>query len=790
MSVNFRIAIRHLWQNKLFSFINIIGLSLGLVSCTVILLHVRFELSYDRFHLKSERIARVLTNNVAFTPYVLASSLNEYFPEIERITRIAKFNEGGFFVNQHERIIAEKDLVYADSCFFHVFSFPLKYGDPDNTLRSPDKLMISEKSAFKYFERENPVGKQISLRIDNTNYDFTIEGVFKDFPAQSHFQANFLLSMEFFTRIRKGSSLSNWGNCSVATYVLMQKQGMIQRINERMPGLIKKYVPKELAPDTKFTLQGLEDIHLYSKALEFDIEPQGNITRVIIFASVAVLVLVIALVNFILLSMALSFQRLKEFGIRKVIGAQRKDLISLVTFEFLIIFVLALQIAFMLLEFAAPLVENQMNLSLSHGFIVNLGVMLSFLIVVILLGYLASIYIAVHISKLSPVDAIKSRIALNNLRLPSRGVLLVFQFSIMICLLSCLVGMQKQLYLLHNKDLGFRKEQLMIIDIPGGSYSGYIRMKEELSKLPSIARISGAAYIPPSDEFWICDVKNPTSGESIQIEEINADYGFIEAMEIKMIQGRSFSRDFSSDSMAVLINETGLKRLGIKDPLDSYLIGPEYYPNRKRLMIIGVFRDFHIRSMYEKIYPMAVFLSPEMTRKMAIRLKPESLDKSMELIQGKWKSVFPDDPMQYSFVEDGMRLKYIREDQTHALIGMFTFLSIVIALMGLFGLSTFAAQRRTKEIGIRKVSGADTLDIFYILCRQFGRWIALSFLMGVPVAWFIMHRWLQHFAYRTEISWWIFVLAVVFSLLVAGITISWQTLKAATRNPVEALRYE
>jgi putative ABC transport system permease protein len=350
--------------------------------------------------------------------------------------------------------------------------------------------------------------------------------------------------------------------------------------------------------------------------------------------------------------------------------------------------------------------------------------------------------------------------------------------------------MQKQLYLLHNKDLGFRKEQLMVIDIPGDAYSGYLRLKDELSKLASITHISGAAYIPPSDEFWICDVKNPTSGESFQIEEINADYGFIEAMGIKLIQGRSFSHEFSSDSMAVLINETGLKKLGIKDPLDSYLIGPEYYPNRTRLMIIGVFRDFHIRSMYEKIFPMAVFLSPAMTRKMAVRLKPGSLDKSMALIQEKWKSVFQDDPMMYSFVEDGLRLKYTKEDQTHALIGMFTFLSIMIALMGLFGLSTFAAQRRTKEIGIRKASGADTLDIFYILSWQFGRWIALSFILGVPVAWYIMHRWLQHFAYRTDISLWIFLLALVFSVLVAVITISWQTLKAATRNPVEALRYE
>jgi putative ABC transport system permease protein len=350
--------------------------------------------------------------------------------------------------------------------------------------------------------------------------------------------------------------------------------------------------------------------------------------------------------------------------------------------------------------------------------------------------------------------------------------------------------MQKQLYLLHNKDLGFHKEQLIIIDIPDNAYSKYNRLKEELSKLSVISHVSGAAYIPPTDEFWIFDVKHPNSGESFQIEEINADYDFIETMGIELIQGRSFSRDFGSDSTAILINETGLKKMGITDPLDSYLIGPEYYPSRSQLVIIGVFRDFHIRSLYEKVYPMVIFLSPAMTRKMAVRVTPESLDKNLELIREKWKSVFPDDPMQVSFADEGIRLKYSREDQTYSMIGMFTFLSIVIALMGLFGLSTFAAEYRTKEIGIRKVSGAKNLDIIYILCRQFGRWIALSFLLGAPVAWFAMHRWLQHFAYRTDISWWVFLLSLIFSVLVAGITISWQTLKAATRNPVEALRYE
>jgi len=792
MIKDFKTSLKHLWKNKLFSIINILGLSMGLVSCTIILLHVKFELSYDQFHLKKDRIARVVANNFPFTPYILASALYDYCPEIEKLSIITKFGEGKFFIKQNEKFIAEKDLVYADSCFFSVFSFPVLHGNPDKMLRSTDRMMISEKRAYKYFGKENPVGNLISVRIDNTNYDFTVEGVFKDFPEQSHFHASFLLSMEFWADHRIESSLSNWGNWSVLTYILMEKPDMNKRINEKMPGLIVKYVPEDLAKEInmQFRLQPLSKIHLYSKDLLMDIEPQGSIIRVIIFASIAVLVLVIALVNFVLLSMALSFQRVREFGIRKVLGAQRNQLVSLITAEFLIVFALSFLIALILLDFIKPLVENYMSLSLSRGFMVNLGTICSFLLLVVLLGYLASVYIAIYVSRFRPVDAIKNTIPVSNLRLPSRGVLVIFQFSIMICLMSCLICMKKQLYLLHNKNLGFRKEQLVVIDIPRDSYDKYIRLKDELSKLHSVTNVSGAAYIPPSNQWWIFDLKDPISGESFQFEEINADYDFIETMEIEMLRGRSFSHDFGKDSMAIIINETGLKKLGIKDPLDSYLIGPDYYPSRSKMMIIGVFRDYHTRSLYEEIYPMAVFLSPTMTREMAVRLAPESLDKIMGLIQEKWISVFPDDPIQFSFVDEGMRLKYIKEDQTYAMIGMFTFLSLVIALMGLFGLSVFVIERRIKEIGLRKVHGSKNLDIIFLLSKQFSIWIGVAFVIALPVAWYAMHRWLLHFSYKTELSWWIFALSGFISICVASMTIFWQSLKAAFRNPVESLRYE
>jgi putative ABC transport system permease protein len=407
-----------------------------------------------------------------------------------------------------------------------------------------------------------------------------------------------------------------------------------------------------------------------------------------------------------------------------------------------------------------------------------------------LLGYLASIYITITVSRIRSIDAIKSSVHLKNKRMPSRAALVVFQFSIMIGLLSCLIVMQKQLLMVRNTDLGYRKEQLLSINIPQNTGGKYMLLKGELKNIAGVENVSGAAYMPPSVQYWICSMKNPSTGEEFQFEEINGDFDLVETLGIEVTQGRSFSHEFGADTNTMMINEAGLRQMGIKDPLDLYLVRQEYDPSKSNKTVIGVFRDFHIRSLYEKIEPMAIFLSTEMVSQMAVRLSPRATNATLDQIKLKWKTIFPEDPIQYTFVDEALHLSYLKEDQAYTLISLFSFLSFVIALLGLFGLSAFAAERRTKEIGIRKVNGAMAGNIFYTLCRQFGLWIAIAFIVALPVAWFTMHRWLQHFAYRTGISWWIFLLALLVSILVAGLTISWQTYRAANRNPVDALRYE
>lgn len=785
------LAVRHLWKNKLFSLINILGLSLGIASCTIILFHVKHELSFDQFQPKKDRIVRILHEQYAYTPYVMGKVLPGYFPEIDKVLRIVKLNWSRFYIVRKDIMAEETDCLFADSTLFDVFSFPLVLGDTKSVLSLPYHILISQSVARKYFGNENPMGKVISLRLVNTNYDFTIGGVFRDFPEQSHFHARFIGSMDFYMNTLTGGMMANhWGANSVFTYLLLKEHTDVASIEARMPAFIHDNVPKEFAKDLHYTLQPLSRIHLYTKNGEMDIEPQGSITRVWIFSSIAIAVLVVAIVNFALLTFALSYRRIREFGIRKVVGARRSDLIKLINAEFLIIFILSLQIAIMIVELGVPFLSEHLGLEMQQGLFKNTWVLAELLGIVILLGYLSSVYITVNISGIHPIEALRNRVPVRFSRLPSRSILVVFQFTLMITLISCILIMQKQLIMLRKSDLGFRKEQLITLNIPGNSFDRYKLLKEELRNIQGVANVSGAAYLPPTNQWWISGLKNPQTGENIDFEEINGDYDLAETLGLTITQGRSFSRTYGMDSLSIMINETGLKMLGMKNPLDNYLIREESDPLRTKKKIIGVFKDFHIRPLYDKIQPMAIFLSPEMVQQMAVRLTKEAGENTLNAIKSKWKEVYPDDPIQYTFVNEGLQRAYSKEDKAYALIMFFAVLSMVIALLGLFGLSAIEAQGRRKETGIRKVNGAMPGHIFYSLSYRFIIWIITAFCISTPLSWYIMHRWLEHFAYRTSLSWWIFGVAAIVSFVAAMITVGWQTILAATRNPVEALRYE
>ena len=787
MGLNIRLALRFLWKNKLFSFINIAGLSLGLACCFIILLHVRYETGFDRFHANKDRIVRVIHQDwrSTYTPYVMADAMTDYFPEIEKSVRIAKLDWLKFYVVKEKDFIEEHHAMYADSTFFEIFSFPVISGDPSKILRSPDKIMLSESMAKKFLGSGNPLGKTISMRLFSTTHTFTVEGIYKDFPEQSHFHARCITSMKFAKKAMGEGMFTHWGANSMITYLLLRKPDQMPAVTERIPTFTEKHYPKDF-PATAYALQPLSRIHLYTKNPGGDIEPQGSITRVMIFASVAILVLVIAVVNFILLSLAQSYQRIKEFGIRKVVGATRNQLVSLVSTEFLIVFILAVQIGLMLVELSIPWFKSHMNFMVYKGIFSNAGLLTAFLAAVFLLGYVSSLYITLSVSRIRPIDSLKSKLPLQKNLIPSRSILVIFQFSIMTALMVCLLVMQKQLMLLRSKDLGYRKQELLVMNVPQSR--PYKIFLEELKKIPGVVNASAANYVPPTQQWWISYFKKPGIEERFELEQVMADYGLAETLGLEMVAGRTFSPEFGSDSLAILVNEAAVKMMKLNDPLESFV----RYDNDSKIQlnIIGVFKDFHMRSLYDEIKPMAIFLSNDVIQQFAVRLSAGDTRRTVAELKKLWDSVYPDDPIEITWVDEALHLSYQKDDQSHSLIELFTFMSLAIALMGLFGLSANTVERRTKETGIRKVNGATPRDILFVLSKQFLTWIFIAFCIAMPVSWYAMNRWLQHFSYRTEISWWVYVLALLISIVIAFITIAWQTNKAARMNPVDALRYE
>lgn len=802
MNLNIRLAFRFLWKNKLYSFINIAGLSLGLACCFIILLHIRFETGFDQFHEKKDRIAIVMHENWSYTPSILADYMPQFFPEIEKIVRFAKLDWSGFYVLNDKGYIKEHHALFADSTFFEIFTFPVIKGDPSKILRTPDRIMLSESMATKYFGNTDVMGKSITMRLFNQNWVFTIEGVFKDFPEQSNFHANCITSMKFGRKLMGEVMFNNWGANSLQTYLLLKRPENIKTVSERLPEFSKKNIPREEfnMDQFKYSLQPITRIHLYSKDPGGNTEPQGSITRVIIFASIALLVLVIAVINFILLSLALSYQRIKEFGIRKVVGASHGDLVSLVRTEFLIVFIIAAQISLMIVELAIPWFRSHLGFTVYKGIFSNSGLMAAFLVLVLISGFLSSLYITFNVSRIAPIESLHNRLSSKRTFIPTRSILFIFQFAVMAGLLICLLVMQKQLWLIRNKELGYRKEELLSIRVPQSADLFSMQalqsdkhkvFMEELKKLPGIKNVSAANYIPPTDQWWLSYFKKPGSDNKFDLETIQGTYDLIETMGIHLLAGRTFSPEYGTDSLAILVNEAAVKKMGYKNPLeavDSYIITDNEKP--VKLQIIGVFGDFHIRSLYDGIKPMLISYNTQIIQQLAVRLKPGDQRKTIEEMKKIWNSIYPDDPIEYTYVDEGLHQSYTKDDQAHALIIMFSFMSLVIALMGLFGLSTNAVERRTKETGIRKVNGAQPSDILVVLSRQFLKWILIAFCFAAPVSWYAMHKWLQHFAYRTEISWWVYLVALLASVSIAFLTIVWQTYRAARMNPVDALRYE
>jgi putative ABC transport system permease protein len=798
----FKIGLRNLWRNKGFSAITILGLAVGLATCLLITLFVTDELSYDRYNKKADRIYRIdadfLLNGNAFqerfTPAQFAPVLVQDYPQIEKYVRFTE--QGKILVKKGMTTLIEHNASFADSSIFDVFTLPMISGDPKTALRLPNSIVISERMAIKYFNSTDVVGK--ILTTDNTD-NYIVTGVIKDVPDQAHLHFDFIRAMSELQDSRN----TQWMADNYTTYVLLRPGTTEQMLNGYLKEATKKYMEESLKKMTGSNIAELEKsgghfgyaalpltkIHLNSP-LASEVEPSGNIQYVYIFIITGIVILLIACVNFMNLSTARSAGRSKEVGVRKVLGSQRSSLVfqflteSMLTSLFALI--LATGIALALLPFLNRLSGKHITIQLSA-----ITWLLPLLIVTgIIVGLLAGSYPAFFLSGFEPMKVLKGRLTSGFKGSWLRNSLVVFQFAAAILLIVGTLVINNQLNYIRNKKLGYNREQVLVLKNTASLSTHAQSFKNEIMQLPGVEAGTMTGSLP-TDIAMNTSIysKDPAggTGQVMGLKEWYADADFIPAMGMQIASGRNFSPQMPSDTFALLINETAAKQLGFKDVDNKYL----YSDGRKPFKVIGIVKDFNAGSLRNKI-PSLVIRLGEYRNNMAFRIHTGNLQGLIAQIKHKYESQdkMEGQPFVYSFMDDDFNRLYQAEQRTGKIFVAFAVLAIFIASLGIFGLITYAAEQRTKEIGIRKVLGASVAGIVALLSKDFLKLVLLAIVIATPLAWFMMNKWLEDFAYRVQISWTVFVLAALIAIVITMATISYRAIKAAMANPVSSLKAE
>jgi len=803
-----KVALRSLWKTKGFTTINIIGLAAGLGVCLLIALYVLDELSYDKYNPKADRIyrldAEIYFNNTLFnaatSPKPLAVTLAKECPQVEQMVRINYFdNQSDVMIKKGSGWVQDHRLTFADSTFFQVFPIPLLAGNPATALQEPHSIVIDETAARRYFNSTDVVGKTLELQ-GNTLCKIT--GVFKDIPRASHFHFSFIRPL----RDSWMEDESRWLNNNVASYILVRPGTDKKVLQSRVDATINMYLGRELQDILhissrdmqqqgsyfRYHLMPLEDIHLHSdKSYEF--EPGGNINNVYVFSCIAILILVIACVNFMNLSTARSANRAKEVGIRKVAGSTRRDLITQFLLESLLLSFFSLLLAIGIALALLPVFNHLSGKELHMGAIFSTRLVLVLLGLTILVGCLAGSYPAFYLSSFQPIQVLKGKIAGGFKSSWLRSSLVVFQFFISIGLIIGTIVIHDQLSYIRNRRVGYDRDQVLIIHNAYAAGNGIKTFCKELPRLSGVADATLSGDMPTQgggynqNAWW----KSPAidAQSTVVLTNLYIDDHYIPTLGMQMVKGRNFSVDYPTDSTGIILNEAAVALLGWKDPLKEKLYQPDDSMRPRAFRVIGVVKDFNFSSMRDKIGPVVMTLTDN-RRNLAIRLRPGDIHSCVNKIEAKWKGFANGVPFDYTFMDDDFNKLYHAEAQTGQLFIAFAVFAILIACLGLFGLVTYATEQRTKEIGIRKVLGARVTRLVALLSRDFAKLVLIAALIAFPVTWWAMNKWLQSFSYRTGINWWIFPLAGAVALLIAMATMCFQTIRAALANPVSSLRSE
>ncbi len=798
----FKIAFRNLRRHKIYSIINISGLSIGMACCLLILLYVKDELSYDNYHEKSDRIYRLLaisefagvSRTFAMTPPALGPAFAREIPEVDSSVRLFRTTfDGTVPVSYEDKTFEETAIFFADSTFFEIFSFEFIAGDPESVLDEPYSLVITERTAKKFFGDENPIGKMLQFYGQQ---NLQINGVIKDVPRNSHIDFDYIFSLS--ANNRRDARFNDWIFFYPYTYLLLNENADPNVVASKIPGVFERHSGQELQKrgiKREYPLQPIRDIYLTSHN-EGEIKTNGNILYVYLFSAIAVFILLIACVNFINLSTARSANRGKEVGLRKVVGANRTQLITQFIGESLLMSTIAMIFGFVLMLFVLPLFNNLAGKEMSISHLSGIDVILSFIGLLFFSGVIAGSFPAFFLSSFRPVAVLKGVLSSGSRNIILRKVLVVIQFAISIVLIISTFIVYEQLKYIKNKYLGFDKEHLVVMQVQGNTLARRAEaIRNELGMNPGIISVSFSINLPgqyAGDTSFHPEGSEP--GDTHRATSFSVDYDFIETFKMDIVSGRNFSKDFPADSATgIIINEIMARNMGFQEDavgkrmFEAPLPGQTEEQERR---IIGVVKDFHFRSLKFPVAPSVMRLNTGFYRNIAVRIRGENPNDAIEFLRAKWEIISPGQEFNYYFIDEQFDGQYEAEEKLGMLYITFAFIAIFIACLGLFGLASYVAEQRTKEIGIRKVMGAKVNSIVMGLSKDFTKWVIVANLFAWPSAYFLMDRWMTNFAYRTDIGIWIFGISCLISVLVAGLTVIYQAIKAATLDPVTSLRYE
>jgi ABC-type antimicrobial peptide transport system permease subunit len=788
----FKIAFRNIIHQKVFSSINIFGLAIGMACTMLILLWVQDELSYDKFHKNADNIYLVIRENandkMAVTSALLSPALKQELPEVENSTCIMKLPEGFNFLIQNGDKGFEENVSFAASNLFDVLSFKLKKGDPATVLKDPNSVVITEEIEKKYFGNEDAIGKPLTISGFGQKIVAKVSGILENVPSNSHLQIQIILPNDWFN---PSFMNLNWTNQSFRTYIKLKNNNDVQILSSKIKACEVRHFPNQNTKILGYSLIPLTKLHLFGNDIKF-FESTGDIKYVRIFLIVAIIILLIASINYMNLSTALSLKRTKEVGIKKTVGASRKSLILQFFGESLLLSFFALCFADLLVILFLPTFNQLVGKRLELSSNLPIFISISFLITVIT-GLISGCYPAIFLSSFQPIQILKGKMKIGSGNLFLRKGLVVFQFALSTIMIIATIVVLNQLSFIKNSNLGFDKNNLTCIKMTGEANSKYDVLKNELLRNPDILNISHSEAM--ASGAWTRTIGINWKGKQPNEEKpfwiLHTDYNLASTYKIELSQGRFFSEQFPTDQTnAFVINEAAAKSMSLKSPLNE-----EIQVWGRKGKIIGVAKDFHFDSFHTAIEPLIMQI-PDSNKKnqrlnmISIRFKAGTLYNSMAFIEKTWKEQMADIPFNYYFYDESLTRHYVADQRLGSIFNYFAVLSIIIACLGLFGLASLSVEQRAKEIGIRKVLGASISNITFILSKEFLIWIVVANLIAWPVAYFFMHKWLQDFAYRIELSIWVFVLSGIMALMIAIFSVGFQTIKAAIVNPVESIRYE